>query len=397
MKALILDAEARTANIQEIAAPRPAANELLVQVQSIALNPIDPLYVANPLGRTGRTVGSDFAGRVVEVGDNVPESAAFEDSVRVAGFLQGACSVNDRPGAFAEYLIVPWDLVWRIPDSISVDQAASVSLVALTAAQGVYYRMGLNAPFEYDREAVLKEHPQWRQSDTRRPKHETGHETINMFIYGASTSVGLYAAQLARLSAKASGRRIKLFGTASKARWDLLKAKPYAYDFLVSYRDEDWPKQIMKSSGGVGMHYAYDGLSEGGSVKQVASTLASDGKLAIVRSREGEAWKAEDLTIEPIYGAVWEGLGEEVQYQGFTVSKSPAARSFACAFYKWLESALGSELKPTPIRLMPGGREKVVEDGFQLLGPGGMTDRQNERAEEWMRPVSAEKLVYRVP
>jgi hypothetical protein len=45
---------------------------------------------------------------------------------------------------------------------------------------------------------------------------------------------------------------------------------------------------------------------------------------------------------------------------------------------------------------MPGGLEKVVEDGFQLLGAGSVTDRQAKRPEEWMRPVSAEKLVYRI-
>ncbi|KAH7061709.1 chaperonin 10-like protein [Paraphoma chrysanthemicola] len=393
MKALILDAQARTANIHEIEVPQPAADELLVKIESIALNPIDPLYVANPLGRTGRTVGSDFAGHVVQIGTNVPNSVGLSNGVRVAGFLQGACSVNDRPGAFAEYAIVPFDLVWRIPDTISVDEAASVSLVALTAAQGLWYRLGLPAPFEYDREAVLKENPPWRQSDT---KDETGPETINVFIYGASTSVGLYAAQMARLSVKAQGKEIKLFGTASKSRWDLLKAEPYAYDYLVSYQDEDWPEQILQHSNGVGMHYAYDGISEGDSVERVASSLAENGKMAIVRSREGGAWKADDLKLEPVYGAVWEGLGEEVQYQGFTVKKSPAAREFAVAFYNWLGVALGEDLRPTPIRVMPGGLEKVVPDSFQLLGSGRVSERVLERPEEWMRPVSAEKLVYRI-
>jgi len=65
---------------------------------------------------------------------------------------------------------------------------------------------------EYDREAVFKEHPEWRQSGEDRP------ETINVLIYSAFTSVGLYAAQMARLSAKENGKKIKLFGTASKAR-----------------------------------------------------------------------------------------------------------------------------------------------------------------------------------
>ncbi|KAF2831709.1 hypothetical protein CC86DRAFT_452680 [Ophiobolus disseminans] len=387
MNALILDAEARTANIKEIALPQPAADELLVKVESISLNPIDPLYVVHPLGKTGRTVGSDFAGHVVGIGSQVPESASLQRSDRVAGFLQGACSINERPGAFSEYLTIPWDLVWRIPDIVSSDEAAGVSLVALTAAQGIWYRMGLLAPFEYDREAVLKENLGWRQSDSS-DGDEPG--TINVLIYSASTSVGLYAAQMARLSAKASGKKIKLFGTASKIRWEFLKAEPYAYDHLVDYRDKDWPQQIKTMSEGAGMNYAYDGLSEGESVARVASTLADNGKMAIVRSREGGAWKASDLPIEPTYGAVWEGLGEEVQYEGFTVRKSPAAREFAVAFYKWLSKALSSELRPVPIRLMPGGLEKVVEDGFALLGAGGVGHRQVKREKHWMRPPSVD-------
>jgi NADPH:quinone reductase-like Zn-dependent oxidoreductase len=389
MKALILDAEARTASISNIPKPQPTANELLIKTESIALNPIDPLYVAHPLGQTGRTIGSDFAGHIVALGSQVPPSAHLHIGARVAGFLQGACSVNDRPGAFAEYLTIPWDLVWAVPASLSSDEAAGVSLVALTAAQGMWYRMGLPAPFEYDREAVLKEHPQWQQSGVE-------DETVNVLIYSASTSVGLYAAQMARISANATGRNIKLFGTASKARWQFLKAEPYAYDFLVDYRDQDWAQQIMELTEGVGIHYAYDGLSEGDSVARVASTLVKGGKMAIVRSREGGAWKANQLPIEPVYGAVWEGLGEEVQYQGMTVGKSPAARAFAVAFYAWLGKAMGSDLMPVPVRSMPGGLEKVVEDGFALLGAGGMEDRQVKRTEEWMRPVSAEKLVYRV-
>jgi NADPH:quinone reductase-like Zn-dependent oxidoreductase len=389
----LLDAEARTARVADVPVPKPAGNELLVQVTTISLNPIDPLYVAHPLGRTGRVVGSDFAGQVVTIGTQVPTTANVQEGDRVAGFLQGACSVNERPGAFAEYLTVPWDLVWCIPNSVSVDESAGVSLVALTAAQGMWYRLGLTAPFPFDRSAVLEENSEFPESATGGGE---GLETINVFIYGASTSVGLYAAQMARLSAKVSGKKVKLFGTASKARWAFLESEPYIYDHLVDYRDQGWPDQIKGLSGGVGMHYAYDSLSEGDSVKRVASTLAEKGSMAIVRSREGGAWTADNLPTEPIYGAVWEGLGEEIQYQGFTVKKSPAARSFAVSFYKWLETSLGSDLQPVPIRLMPGSLEKVVEDGYQLLGAGGMDDRKVKRTEQWMQPVSAEKLVYRI-
>jgi NADPH:quinone reductase-like Zn-dependent oxidoreductase len=389
MKALILDAEARTANVRNIPIPIPAAGEVLVQVRAISLNPIDPLYVAHPLGSSGRTVGSDFAGTIASLSPSIPQAANLNIGNRVAGFLQGACSVNDRPGAFAEYAVIPWELVWRVPEEVKLEEAAGMSLVALTAAQAIWFRLGLSAPFAYDQSQVLGKLPELPRSPIQDPP-----PTMNFLIYGASTAVGLNAAQFVRLSAKASGRTIRLIGVASKARWNMLESAPYGYDFLVDYREQDWPAQVRTFSAGEGIHIAYDCISEGDSVALAASTLTASGRVAIVRSREGGAWKADNLPVEPIYGAVWEGLGEEVQYQGFTIEQSPAARAFAVNFYKWLGTAAGSDLVPAPVRLMSGGLERVVEDGFQLLGPGSMGQRQHNRSEEWMRPVSAEKLVY---
>lgn len=393
MKALILDAAQRTVALNDIPKLSPGPGEILVRIETIALNPIDPLYVEHPLARSGRTVGSDFAGIIASFGSEVPATTNLEIGDRVAGFLQGACSVNDRPGAFAEYAVIPWDLVWKIPEKMSVEQAAGVSLVSLTAAQGMWFRLGLQAPFELSEDKILEEHPEWVAM--RKGTGSTAN-TLNFFIYGASTSVGLYAAQMVRISAKKSGQAVRLFGAASKSRWNLLKSEPYSYDILVDYRDEDWPEQIRKWSDGRGMQFAYDCISEGTSVARVASTLSVDGNLAIVRSRQGGAWKAESLPTEPVYGAVWEGLGEAVEYQGFTVKQSPAAREFAVEYYKWLSQAAGSELIPVPIRIMPGGLDRVAEDGFRLLGAGSMTERSVGRSEEWMRPVSAEKLVYRI-
>jgi NADPH:quinone reductase-like Zn-dependent oxidoreductase len=391
MKALVLDAEERTAIVKEIATPIASAGEILVEVKAIALNPIDPLYVRHPLANTGRTIGSDFAGYVTSMGSDVPLSSGLHIGARVAGFLQGACSINDRPGAFAEFARIDWDLVWKIPDDLSFEEASGVSLVSLTAAQGMWFRMGLPAPFDYNKEGAFEEHPNWTWLGA---KQEELPDIIDFFVYGASTSVGLYAAQMIRISAEIAGKQVRLLGAASKARWEMLRTIPYGYAHLVDYRDTDWSQQIRKLTDDNGVHFAYDCISERNSVENVSFTLATKGRSAIVRSRAGGAWKAGELPFEPIYGAVWEGLGEEVQYQAMVVKRSPAARAFAVAFYKWLGQAMGSSLRPVPIRSMPGGLSKVVEDGFLLLGSGSMDDRKVERREERMRPLSAEKLVY---
>ncbi|KAG9188176.1 hypothetical protein G6011_02099 [Alternaria panax] len=285
MEALILGAKARTAHIRDTPQPAPASTELLVRVKAIALNPIDPLYIRHPLGRSGRLVGSDFAGAIVQTGSDIPTDASLRVEHEVAGYLQGACSVNERPGAFAEFVVVPSDLVLTMPNSVTVEQVTGVSPVALTAAQTMWYRLGMAAPFAYDRKQVLQERPDWRSTINEQDQADI----TNVFIYGASTSIALFAAQMVLLSAKSSGKAIKLYGAAREARWKLLRAEPYGYDALVDYQYPDWSGKTRGFTGGVGIHYAFDCISEASSIERTCSTLTPDGKTAIVRSREGGA------------------------------------------------------------------------------------------------------------
>lgn len=388
MKALVLDAERRTASVQDVAKPTPGPDEILVQVHAVALNPVDALYVSHLLGASGRVVGSDFAGTVVSLGRAVPADCSLQTGSRVAGFLQGACSVNERPGAFAEFLVCPWDLVFAVPEGMSFEQAATISLCGLTAAQALYYRLGMRTPFPHQAAGSSADHAD----------RDDG-ATSSVLIYGASTSVAMYAAQLVHCSAEASGTKINLLGTASERRFQMLRSPPYHYDDLVDYRDSEWPRRLSASSSDGGVQYAFDCIAEGETVKKVAHTLDEGGKMAIVRSREGGAWNGDGLLIEPSYGAVWEGLGEDVQYAGMRVPKSVEARAFAVESYRWLSK--GAKLEPNPVRAMPGGLERIVPDGFALLGSDSMGDRGSKedekvREEPWMKPVSAEKLVYTI-
>lgn len=104
MDALVLHPTERTAVCEIVPVPTPGCAELLVQVEAVALNPVDSLYVRHPLANSKRTIGSDFAGSVAALGKDVPAGSNLQVGDRVAGFLQGACSVNVRPGAFANYL-----------------------------------------------------------------------------------------------------------------------------------------------------------------------------------------------------------------------------------------------------------------------------------------------------
>lgn len=58
-----------------------------MKVHSVALNPVDPLYTAQPPSSDeGRVLGSDIAGVVDKLGSDVD---AWKVGERVAGLLQG--------------------------------------------------------------------------------------------------------------------------------------------------------------------------------------------------------------------------------------------------------------------------------------------------------------------
>ncbi|KAI8153642.1 Enoyl reductase [Colletotrichum sp. SAR 10_71] len=337
MKALVLSPSESSVSVRNIPKPSPGPREILIKIYAVALNHVDALYVKTPIAtQDDRVIGSDFSGQVVQLGEglDVVDDARAKIGTRVAGFVQGACSVNLRPGAFTEYLTVEYDLTWHIPTTLSFESAATISLCGLTAAQGVFARLQLPCPFFNTRGFSGL---------------GLGDDSIvNVFIYGATSSLGLYAAQLVRASEKTSGRMIRLIGAASASKHAMLKQGPYGYDVLVDYHDADWVEQVRRAARG-GVQYAIDAISKSPSVEQVEQTLAEDGA---------------------------------------TLPANPDARRFTAEFYNYMGSAASSgvvKVQPNPVRLMPGGLERIALEGFALLtGAGGE------------RPVSAEKIVYTI-
>lgn len=183
-----------------------------------------------------------------------------------------------------------------------------MSMCGLTAAQGLFTRLRLPSPF--GKPAPLNK--------------SLGAEPVSVFIYGASTSLGLYAAQLVRESARVSGLDLRLIGAASSGKHSFLRLQPYAYDALVDYRAASWAEDVKAATpGGRGIQYALDCISEGATVAKVHSTFADDvqgeGHFGVFRGTEGGAYDVHGLRVKPVYGAVWEGLGHEVGYNGESV------------------------------------------------------------------------------
>ncbi|SPO04180.1 related to toxD gene [Cephalotrichum gorgonifer] len=384
MKGLVLTPSTGTASVLDVPLPVPGSGEVLVRVHAVAINPVDQFYYNEPIAtQEQRVLGVDFAGEVV--GRNADlngfSDRRVKDGTRVAGFVQGANSANDRPGAFAEYVVTPYDLLWELPGDLSFEEASTISMCGLTAAQGLFPRFGLPSPFSQGSITPVD-------------------DPINVLIYGSSTSLGLFGAQLAHLAAQASGRKFRLIGTASTSKHELLRSAPYNYDVLVDYRDADWPEKVKAATAGTGIHFALDTISERDTVEKVHSTLNPQGKYHLFRGQGGGQFDSSKLEIQPFYGTVWEGLGHEVDYgDGLVFPAPPEAREFAVKFFEFLGSGAEegkAKLHPNPVRKMPGGLDRIVPDAFSLLS-GLVSDRKDiGRTEEHMRPISGEKLVYSI-
>ncbi|SFT96001.1 NADPH:quinone reductase [Kosakonia arachidis] len=120
--------------------PSPGADEILVKVYAVGLNPIDnmiPTGMFKPVlhFKLPATLGSDLAGVVVAVG------------ARVTRFIPGdeifASIFDTGIGSLAEFARVPESAAALKPANLSFVEAASLPMVSLTSWQALTERAGL--------------------------------------------------------------------------------------------------------------------------------------------------------------------------------------------------------------------------------------------------------------
>jgi len=137
MKAIILEKAGSVENLvmQEIAQPTIKANQVLVEVKAISVNPVDYKLrssedVIRILYGSKRPIilGWDIAGIVAAIGNEVSQFAIGD---RVFGMI-------NFPGAgdaYAEYVAASESHLAKIPTNVSFEEAAATTLAALTALQ----------------------------------------------------------------------------------------------------------------------------------------------------------------------------------------------------------------------------------------------------------------------
>jgi NADPH:quinone reductase-like Zn-dependent oxidoreductase len=205
MKAIIQNgygAPAKVLAYSDAPQPMPRDDDVLVKVHAASLNARewhlvrgDP-YIARlmgpemPLrGRKNRILGTDFAGRVEEVGRNV------------TGIKVGDDVYGEVDGAFAEYVNAPRDLLGVMPANLTHEQAAAVPLAGNTALECL------------------------RQEANVQPGQR-------LLVNGASGGVGTFAVQI--------GRALAAEVTAVCSTRNVELAESLGADHVVDYRKQDF-------------------------------------------------------------------------------------------------------------------------------------------------------------
>jgi NADPH:quinone reductase-like Zn-dependent oxidoreductase len=226
--------------LEDIPEPTPGPEEVVVAVGAAAANFPDAL-IAQGLYQVKLdppfTVGSELAGRVVAVGDDVTE-VAIGDRVRASTFV----------GAFAERAVVPARACTPVADGVSDETAAAYGVTYMTAYHALHTLGGL-AP---DRWVV---------------------------VLGAAGGVGLATIDLARVH----GARV----LAAASSPDKLAACAAAgAEVVVDYTRQDLKAEIKAATSG-GAHLVIDPV--GGPWSEAAlRALRPGGRHVVVGFASGE-------------------------------------------------------------------------------------------------------------
>lgn len=236
MRAFLVDRYGGNEGVRagEVPVPEPRDDDVLVQIHAASVNPLDlkirdgKLKLVLPL-RLPLVLGNDLAGVVTRVG------------ARVRRFKPGdevyARSDTDRVGAFAEYLSIHEAAVAPKPRGLTMEEAASIPLVSLTAWQALVERANLRA----------------------------GQKVL---IHAGSGGVGTFAIQLA----KHLGATVATTTSTANVDW----VKRLGADVVVDYRKEAFETilhehdLVLDTVGGEALERSLRVLKPGGKVISIA-------------------------------------------------------------------------------------------------------------------------------
>jgi NADPH:quinone reductase-like Zn-dependent oxidoreductase len=328
--------------IREVPIPTLAPNDLLIKVHTVSLNPIDVKFI-DFIAPANSSLGCDFAGVISSIGSEV--TGTWKTGDRVAGFVQGGLSTEY--GSFAEYVKAESDLVWKIPESISDEDAATWGVSGVTAMLALNRHLGV---LWLDRDGKPQ---QQAQNTTTGPSDESS----PILIYAGSTSVGLFAIQLAKAA------NLTVITTCSPHSFALVKS--YGADAVFDYRSSTAVQEITTSYPNITR--ALDCISVGTSTDFCARVLSEKGGKVITLLPTKTS--ISGVEVQPIMS--FQLLGKAFAWLppvGPKYGASATDRAALVKFYANL-NGLSRKIKAPPVTVLERGFPAVLE-GLDRLRAG---------------------------
>lgn len=240
MKAVLVKEDTKELYIDEVNAPTPNDEELLVKVKATALNRADLLQrrgLYPPPPGASNIIGLEMAGEVVEYGKDVKN---WKLGDRVFALLSG--------GGYAEYVNIPAKMAMRIPENLSFEEASAIPEAFLTAYQAICWLGGLKA----------------------------GQKVL---IHAGASGVGTAAIQIVN---QMGSEAYVTVGTQKKQEFCLsLGAK-----LAINYKQENFETKIKEITENKGINIILDPIGAN-YWQQNINTLALDGRLVIIAAMSG--------------------------------------------------------------------------------------------------------------
>lgn len=198
--------DASVVKIVDIEKPQAKTGQVVVEVCAASLNPFDTIVRAGymkdvmPLNLPV-TLGGDIAGKIVEVGEGVEDFTVGDEVFGQANIVAG------NSGAFAEFAATSAGQVGRAPANVSMDEAASLPLIGVSAIQ------------------ALTEHISLRSGQ-------------KIFIHGGGGGIGSVAIQIAK--------HIGAYVATTATGDDVQRVKDLGADEVIDYKQQDFSTIIKE-------------------------------------------------------------------------------------------------------------------------------------------------------
>ncbi|CZR52226.1 uncharacterized protein PAC_02103 [Phialocephala subalpina] len=266
-----------------IPVPKSSPSQALVKIHAAAISPQELTWPTTSYPQP-RIPAHDISGTII----SSPSSSSFKLGDKVFALLD-----FKSQGGMAEYAIADENLICKVPDGVSMEEAASLPRASLTAWQGL----------------------QWVEKGMR------------VLITGASGAVGRMGVQIARIRVGEMGKVIALGGKGVESLKDM------GADVVVNYRDvENWDDLVEEGGmvdgvfdcvGGQTLERVENLVKKGGWVVTVASPPPSWAK------RGDEGWGVVEENRVKKYFFIVEESGEMLKEIGELVKAGKLKSSVA--------------------------------------------------------------------